>query len=307
MIILVDLSQSNENYLIHIQHSLRLLMEEQIANKKLFNVIGFGKQIIKWRPTVVKPTPEMLQDAWRWCLELKCQGTRNLLGGLKEAFENEEQIKHNIFVEGVYIFTSGIPDQPNEVLCNYAEEVSCGNHARLHTILFNVDDYDCNGPIPGRWANITKTAESLRALAHCVAGRFHWFREIGIIESDDIKLIQQEIDKAVDFSKKAYDLVESIKRKSKEIEIDSEESDGDDDDDEFGDGRGCLSDGEGAARRPKALPPPKPTALSLQRQQLKEKESEEQRDRLIEANKLRTMPWRPNSSKVDAIPIGKFF
>jgi hypothetical protein len=298
----VDLSQSNENYLIHVQHSLRLLMEEQISNKKLFNIIGFGKQIQKWRSTVVKPTPETLQDAWRWCLELRCQGTRNLLGALKEAFENEEQIKHNIFVDGVYIFTSGIPDQSNEVLCTYAEEVSCGNNARLHTILFNVDDYDCNGPIPGRWANITKTAESLRMLAHCVGGRFHWFREIGIIESDDIKLVQQEIDRAVEFSKKAYELVDSIKRKSKEVEIDSDESDGD-----YEHERGCLSDGEGGARRPKAiLPPPKPTALSLQRQQLKEKENEESRDRLIEANKLRTMPWRPNSSKTDALPVGKF-
>ena len=48
----------------------------------------------------------------------------------------------------------------------------------------------------------SKTAEALRSLAHCVdKGRFHWFRETGIIESDDIILIQQEIDKAVQFSK----------------------------------------------------------------------------------------------------------
>jgi hypothetical protein len=271
-------------------------MEEQISTKKLFNIIAFGKTIRKWRPTVVKPTAEQLQCAWRWVLELTCQGTRNLLGGLKETLENEEELKHNIYIEGVYIFTSGIPDQSNEVLCQYVEEVACGNSMRCHTILFNVDDYDCNGPIPGRWANITKTAESLRILAHCIGGRFHWFREIGIIESDDIKILQKEIDRAVDFSKKAYELVDSIKKKSKEIEIDSDE-------DEDDAGRGYASDGE--PRRPKALPPPKPTALSMQRQQLmaKEREVEDSRDKLIEANKQRTTPWRPNSSKVDVVPM----
>ena len=189
------------------------------------------------------------------------------------------------------MFTSGIPDQPTEVLSSYVEEAACGTNLRCHTILFNVDDYDINGPIPGRWANITKTAEALRLFAHATEGRFHWFREIGIIESDDIKLIQQEIDKAVEFSKKAYELVDCIKRKSRDDEIDLDEKEAD------------ISYFSEHDSRPKALPPPKPTALSLQRQQLKEKELEESRDRLIEANKQRTLPWRPNSSKVDAIPI----
>lgn len=257
LIVLIDLSQANQNYLIHIQHSLRLLMEEQIINKKLFNIIGFGRTIHKWRPTVVKPTVDMLQDAWKWVLGLRCEGTRNVLGALKEALENEEEIKHNIHIEGLYLFTSGIPDQSTEVLCSYVEEASCGTRLHCHTILFNVDDYDVNGPIPGRWANITKTAESLRQLAHCCDGRFHWFREIGIIESDDIKLIQQEIDKAVEFSKKAFELVNKIKPKSSdEIDLDGEASENEE--------YFYLSDGEN--RKPKPLPPPKPTALSLQRQ-----------------------------------------
>jgi hypothetical protein len=40
VVIIVDLSMSNANYLVHIQHSLRLLMEQQIPNKKCFNIIG---------------------------------------------------------------------------------------------------------------------------------------------------------------------------------------------------------------------------------------------------------------------------
>ena len=167
---------------------------------------------------MVKPTTAMLQDAWKWVLDLQCEGTRNVMGALKAALENEEERKHSIEIEGLYLFTSGVPDQSIETLCSYIEESACGANLRCHTILFNVDDYDMNGPIPGRWANITKTAESLRMLAHCLAGgRFHWFRETGIIESDDLKLIQQEIDKAVDFSHKAAELVERIKRKSEPL------------------------------------------------------------------------------------------
>lgn len=82
-------------------------------------------------------------------------------------------------VQGVYLFTSGIPDQVPEVVTSYIEEASSGRKVKLHTILFNVDDYDANGAIPGRYANITRTAECLRNMAHISGGRFHWFRETG--------------------------------------------------------------------------------------------------------------------------------
>jgi hypothetical protein len=89
---------SNTNYLVHIQHSLRLLMEQQIPNKKRFNIIGylftfyknfyqiyhnnfkrFGRSIKRWKPTVVKPTHALLQDAWKWVLDLTCEGTHNVI------------------------------------------------------------------------------------------------------------------------------------------------------------------------------------------------------------------------------------
>ena len=102
------------------------------------------------------------------------------MGALRATLENNEEHKHSIEVEGVYLFTSGMPDQMIDALCGYVEESACGRMLRCHTILFNVDDYDINGPIPGRWANIKKTAEALRTLAHSTSGgRFHWFRETG--------------------------------------------------------------------------------------------------------------------------------
>ena len=82
-------------------------------------------------------------------------------------------------VEGIYLFTSGIPDQLPEMCLSYVEEAVAGRSTKAHVILFNVDDYDSQGAIPSRYANITKTAESLRSLAHCSGGRFHWLRETG--------------------------------------------------------------------------------------------------------------------------------
>lgn len=38
--VLLDLSAASSTYIIHIQHSLRLLLEEQLANKDTFNLIA---------------------------------------------------------------------------------------------------------------------------------------------------------------------------------------------------------------------------------------------------------------------------
>ena len=37
---------SNLNYLIHIQHSIRLLLEQQIANKEYFNIIAWVTTLV---------------------------------------------------------------------------------------------------------------------------------------------------------------------------------------------------------------------------------------------------------------------
>lgn len=83
-------------------------------------------------------------------------------------------------VEGIYLFASGVPDQPSDLCVSYVEESLRGRGCKLHTILFNVDDYDSNGAIPGRWSNITATSDLFRTMAHVTGGRFHWFRETGM-------------------------------------------------------------------------------------------------------------------------------
>lgn len=42
VVVLLDISATNSTYIIHIQHSLRLLLEEQLSNKDSFNVIAYA-------------------------------------------------------------------------------------------------------------------------------------------------------------------------------------------------------------------------------------------------------------------------
>lgn len=76
--------------------------------------------------------------------------------------------------------------------------------------MFNVNDYDAECAIPGRYEKITRTAECQNNMSHCSKGRF---RETSIIESDDIQNIASEIDIVMYFFKKVQLLVDSVKKK----------------------------------------------------------------------------------------------
>lgn len=274
IVILIDLSQSNVNYLVHIQHSVRLLLAQQLANKEGFNIIGFGSTARAWRPCLQEPTEANLQNAWKWVLGLECGGSRNYLAALRMALENEEDRKKNSVVGGLYLFTSGIPDQASDVLCSFMEEASAGQPTKVHSILFNIDDYDNeNTTVPGRYANVTQTAECLRTLGHVTGGRFHWFRETGIIESDDIKLILCEMDKAVNYSQKCAMLVDTVKKRSPKY------------DNRNGEETKMLPMRPTSAK--KALTAPKHTELSLARLQIQDNKEREER---------RTTAWKPSSA-----------
>lgn len=42
VVVLLDISVTSSMYIIHIQHSLRLLLEEQLSNKDGFNIIAYA-------------------------------------------------------------------------------------------------------------------------------------------------------------------------------------------------------------------------------------------------------------------------
>lgn len=52
VVIVLDTSVTNSMYIIHIQHSLRLLLEEQLSNKDCFNIIAYAPRSHRGRPCV---------------------------------------------------------------------------------------------------------------------------------------------------------------------------------------------------------------------------------------------------------------
>ncbi|XP_063199730.1 von Willebrand factor A domain-containing protein 3A isoform X12 [Chroicocephalus ridibundus] len=116
VVILLDISVTNSTYIIHIQHSLRLLLEEQMSNKDYFNIIAFGSDVVPWQLELVPSQPENLENAWRWVLGLQCKGSRNFMSALRRAVEVDFKDKDKHKSQGLYLLTTGIPDQETGVV-----------------------------------------------------------------------------------------------------------------------------------------------------------------------------------------------
>uniref|UniRef100_A0A8B9BR14 von Willebrand factor A domain containing 3A n=1 Tax=Anser brachyrhynchus TaxID=132585 RepID=A0A8B9BR14_9AVES len=255
VVILVDISATNSMYIIHIQHYLRLLLEEQMSDKDYFNIIAFGSDIVPWQLELVPSQPENLQKAWRWVLSLQCRGSRNFMSALRRAVEVDFKYKDKHKSQGLYLLTTGIPDQETHLISTYMAEVCRGFDLQLHVCLFSVmEDVDSSGIIPARYANPTETAIAFKEIVPAANGRFHWFGEAGIFESDDITVIVSEIEKANNYSQKCAFLVESLKQRSGNQSANPLVPEA---------SSNMLVTKE--KRKPQKLPSPKPTALSLAR------------------------------------------
>ncbi|MBZ3870749.1 von Willebrand factor A domain-containing protein 3A, partial [Sciurus carolinensis] len=189
VVILLDISVTNSMYIIHIQHSLRLLLEEQMSNKDCFNLIA-------------------------WALALRCQGSRNVLSALRKAVEVDFKDKDQHQSQGIYLFTGGIPDQDVSTLSAYVAEACGGCDLQLNVCLFYVGEPRMDTTPPACYASRTDTAAAYREVTRAAGGRFHWFGDTGVYESDDIKAITAEIQKAFNYSQKCALLVASLKSHS---------------------------------------------------------------------------------------------
>ncbi|NXI39060.1 VWA3A protein, partial [Galbula dea] len=151
----------------------------------------------------------------RWVLNLQCKGSRNFMSALRRAVEVDFKDKDKHKSQGLYILTTGIPDQETHTLTGYVAEACRGFDLQLHVCLFSVtEDISSNGIMPARYANPTETASAFKEIVQAANGRFHWFGEAGIFESDDITIIVSEMEKAKNYSQKCALLVESLKQRS---------------------------------------------------------------------------------------------
>ncbi|NXE47101.1 VWA3A protein, partial [Casuarius casuarius] len=151
----------------------------------------------------------------RWVLSLQCKGSRNFMTALRRAVEVDFKDKDKHKSQGMYLLTTGIPDQETHAVSAYVAETCRGCDLQLHVCLFSVmEDVDSNGIIPARYASPTETAIAFKEIVQAANGRFHWFGEAGIFESDDINIIVSEMEKAINYSQKCAFLVKSLKQRS---------------------------------------------------------------------------------------------
>ncbi|KAL0993159.1 hypothetical protein UPYG_G00104010 [Umbra pygmaea] len=311
VVMVVEMSELSSGSSLHIQQALRELLEEQLANKHSFNIIVFNSTARKWKERLVPPTPENLQDAWQWVQSLQCSGSRNTLDALRLVLEGDTfgassppfpPPSSSTFTQGLYLLTSGVPDQEMEVVTSYVSECCSSLPLHLHICLFTGEEPELQtgqepegqigeepelqtgeepelqtgeepegqtgeepegqtGASLSRFATNEEAAVALRELAQAGGGRFHWTSETGILESDDITALIEEMEMAASYLQKSSMLVESLTQRS-----------------------ASRSPGEGLfpADKPQAqmplvqrhregpLPPPRPTALTLARLLMRE-------------------------------------
>uniref|UniRef100_A0ABM5F0R3 von Willebrand factor A domain-containing protein 3A n=1 Tax=Pogona vitticeps TaxID=103695 RepID=A0ABM5F0R3_9SAUR len=286
VVVLIDTSKTNSMYIIHIQHSLRLLLEEQMLSKEFFNIIAFGSEVKAWQSEMVPLHPDNLQSAWKWILNLPCEGTRNVMAALRRAVEVDFKDKEKHESQGLYLFTTGIPDQEMYAICSYMAEVCGGCDLQLHVCLFSINDLLLEDNIPPRYSSPNETAAAFKEIVWAANGRFHWFGETGIYESDDISLLLSEMEKAVNYSHKCALLVESLKHRGGSQLANQSIAEED---------LTLLEKQE--KKRLQKLPAPKPTALSLARKNLRDHHVGDR------SGSMKALLWRPPSSRAEIPPV----
>ena len=254
VVIIVDVSVSTRPCFEVLKKDLKVLFEQQMANKKYYNVICFGSSPDMFRPSMVNPSPEYLQASWKWFMNKSCVGSRNFLEAFRMAVENNGDITNNTEVEGIYLISTGPPDSPKDLICSFIKESLAGKDTSLHTVYYE-DETDSSCYLPGRYATPSETADCLKQMAHAGRGRFHWHKiGAGIVESDDVSIVHGELNKAYNYAQNTAMLLDSVKRSRYPKEkVDS-----------------SLEDEKALVpappqQKPKPLPPPKQTALSQAR------------------------------------------
>ncbi|XP_063074803.1 von Willebrand factor A domain-containing protein 3A [Engraulis encrasicolus] len=315
--ILVDVSSPNERHWLHVLLCLRLLLEEHLSSQQSFNVTVFGTEVASWREAQVPVSHKSLQEAWQWLQGCQCAGGRNTLGALRLALEGDpHHARATTQPQGLYLFTTGVPDQDMAAVSAYVSECCSTVDARLHVCLFTDPQGTPSSspspthplsspthPLSSATHPLTSadTALALRTLAKAGRGRFHWISPTGIVESDDVNTLIGEMEKAACYWQKVRvrlstqhlhavhcsELVETLIQRTS--------------------GR---APGAGQARPSSApvksalsgaqqhkLPPPRPTLLTLTRLSNKD-------NSLIKASPQRALSWRPSSAKA-VIPPAK--
>ncbi|KAL3878601.1 hypothetical protein ACJMK2_030937 [Sinanodonta woodiana] len=203
--ILIDTSESMVPSIQYVKDKLFLLMQEQLRHKMKFNLVAFNSKVQVWQNRLVEVNENSLEGAWRWIQNLSCWGSTNTYGAVQQALGDPG-------TQAVYLLTDGRPDQPPRSII---AQVQMKRNVPVHTISFNCNDQEAN--------------QFLNNLAKATGGRYHYFSQKGrnydnvpeSWESEDIKLLKDEIKQGTDNLDRVADLRDECAKLSwnKEIEI----------------------------------------------------------------------------------------
>eukprot|EP00794_Sanderia_malayensis_P009024 gene9026-9991_t len=212
VVILIDMSLTMAADMMRIHADVKQLLEQQLSNTELYNIICFGSHAAPFQSRMVEPTKANLEATFRWLIQQTSSGSRKIMDAFRIALENYEERKNGIDVDGVYLVTTGIPDEPMNAACSFVQEAFVGRHAALHCIYYEPDDIDLV-PVAGKYADQTETVAYLKELAHGTRGRFHWIKGSDVLESDDLRLVSNEVDKCHNYKQKADVLLTTLKQR----------------------------------------------------------------------------------------------
>ncbi|VDH98103.1 Hypothetical predicted protein [Mytilus galloprovincialis] len=187
--VLIDTSASMLPSITFVKDKLFILMQEQLRHKKKFNMVAFNSKAITWQNRMVDVTEQSLIGAWKWVQNLSCWGSTNTYAALQHALSDPG-------TQAIYLLTDGRPDQPPKSIIAQVQMQHC---VPVHAISFNCNDTEAN--------------QFLSDLAQATDGRYHYFSEKGIDadqpkswESEDIRLLKEEIRRGLEHLQKIEDL-----------------------------------------------------------------------------------------------------
>ena len=200
--VLIDTSASMLPSISFLKDRLFVLMQEQLRHKKKFNMVAFNSKANTWQNRMVEVTEQSLIGAWKWIQNLSCWGSTNTYAAIQHALTDPG-------TQAIYLLTDGRPDQPPRSIIAQVQMQHC---VPVHAISFNCNDTEAN--------------QFLSDLAQATNGRYHYFSEKGIDadqpkswESEDIRLLKEEIGRGLENLQKIEDLRDECSNLSWKSEI----------------------------------------------------------------------------------------
>jgi hypothetical protein len=212
VVLLVNTSSAMGGYLIELQRSLRKLLQEQFLppegerpHVRKLNVGQFSTSCSFWSDQLQDNTPENLEAMWTWIAQWLCQGTVNLSSALYAVLDMICELSLTEEV-GVYIVTSWQPDQDQDLLCSFLSQALSGRRVQVHTVYLQRDTSNAS-LIPVHYHTPESTAQWLLSIADSGYGRFHHYAAGDVVYSDDVHLLQNELQLIQSCQQKAVELL----------------------------------------------------------------------------------------------------